>query len=40
VLALRDSPPLGGLAAVREALEVLDDCANGADEMQNMELIK
>jgi len=40
VLALRDSPPLGGLEAVREALEVLDDCANGAGEMQKVELIK
>lgn len=40
VLALRDSPPLGGLAAVREALEVLADRANGAGEMQKVELIK
>lgn len=40
VLALQHSPPLGSSAAVREALEVLADRANGAGEMQKSELIK
>jgi len=40
VLALQNSSPLGSSAAVREALEVLADRANGAGEMQKSEMTK